>query len=107
MVMLASLNIRHPNTARGAKGADQERHRLTAEEMRENIERYFCAYGRPLTSVSSFKYLGRIRMASYDDWYMVVGNLQKVWRNWDPMSRILGMEGANTRVLWDLFKAVV
>ena len=46
-------------------------------------------------------------MASDDDWTEVVGNLQKERKIWARLSRILGREGYNTRVLVVLFKAVV
>ena len=57
--------------------------------------------------VTSFKYLGQGLMAGYDDWPAVVGNLKKVRKSWDLLTRILGQEGANPRVLGVFFKAVL
>ena len=65
------------------------------------------AYGRPLVTVTSFKYLGRVLAAADDDWPEVVGNLRKVRKSWSQMARILGQEGASPRVSGMFFKAVV
>ena len=45
--------------------------------------------------------------ASYEDWTAVVGNLQKAWKIWACLLRILVREGSSPRVLGMLFKAVV
>ena len=44
--------------------------------MRESAERAFHAYGRPLETVASFKFLGWVLKAGYDDWPEVVRNLK-------------------------------
>ena len=67
LVPWASLNGRHPNTAKYAKGVNHKRHSLATEEMRVSTEQVFQEYVCPLTLVSSFKYLGRVLAASYDD----------------------------------------
>ena len=41
-----------------------------------------------------------------EDWTEVVGKLRKVWKSWARLERILGWEGANSRVL-GFFKALV
>ena len=66
--------------------------------MRERAERAFQAYDRPLTTVASFKYLGRVLTAAYDDCTAVVGNLRKARKIWAQMARIMGQEGARPRV---------
>ena len=57
----------NPNTAKYAKGVNQKRHSLATEAMRVSTEQVFREYVCPLTLVSSFKYLGRVLMASDDD----------------------------------------
>ena len=75
LVLWAALNGHHPNTSQCVKGAENNRCRLAAEEMWESNERSLRAYVRPLTSLSSFKYLGRIIGASDNEWPAVVSNL--------------------------------
>ena len=58
-------------------------------------------------TLTAFKYLGWIIITSYDDWPVMVGNLQKARKSWSQYSRILGREGTNPRVLRVLFKTVV
>ena len=67
----------------------------------------FEVYGEQLKTVPSFKYLGRILTAGYDDWPAVAGNLGKARKSWGRLQRILSREGANKRVSGDFFKAVV
>ena len=45
--------------------------------MRESAARASQDYGRPLDTVTYFKYFGRILTALDDNWPAVVGNLQK------------------------------
>ena len=59
------------------RGADRKRRRLAEKETRENLERTFHAYGKPMEAVSEFCYLGRILMATDDDWPAVAGNIRK------------------------------
>ena len=45
--------------------------------MRENLERAFHAYGKPMKAVSEFRYLGRLLTTTDDDWPAVAGNIRK------------------------------
>ena len=45
LMMWADLNGLHPNITKFAKGAEQKRHRLSAEDMWESTERAFWGYG--------------------------------------------------------------
>ena len=80
---------------------------ITEEEMWESAERAFQAYGRPPETVTSFKYLVRVLSAAAGNWLAVVGNLKKARKSWAWLTRILGQEGDNSRVLGMFFKAVV
>ena len=60
------------------------------EEVQLIAEVAFETYRRPLGIVTAFKYLGRILTASVDDWVVVVANMQKGWKCWAQLSRILG-----------------
>ena len=75
--------------------------------MRDSTERAFEAYGKPLETVSTFKYLGRVMTAGDDDWPAVAGNLVKARKSWGSLSRILSREGADKRVSVNFSKAVV
>ena len=75
--------------------------------MKDSTERAFEAYGKPLETVSTFKYLVRVMAAGYDDWPAVAGNLVKARKSWGRLSRILSQEGADKRVSGNFFKAVV
>ena len=69
--------------------------------------KYFSYYGRPLTTVKSFNYIVRILTASYYNFPEVVGNLQKSWKKWARMLRVLVREGGICGCRGTLFKAVV
>ena len=71
---------------------------MAEEETRESAEKAFQAYGRPLKTVTSFKYLGRVLTAADDGYPEVVGNLQKARESWTRLTRILGRKGASPRV---------
>ena len=75
--------------------------------MQKIIEWALRSYDHPLTSVSLFKYLGRVLMELENDWPALVGNLGNVQANRSRLSGILVWEGANTRVSGMLFKVVV
>ena len=81
--------------------------RMAEAELRDSTERAFEAYGKPLETVSTLKYLGRVMTTGDDDWPAVVGNLLKVRKSWGRLSRILSREGADKRVSGKFFKAVV
>ena len=61
--------------------------------------RAFEANRAPIESVTEFKYLGRILTATDDDWTEVVGNLGRARRRWGRLSRVIGREGADPKVL--------
>ena len=60
-----------------------------AEEDIAGTEWAFSVYGRPLTTVSEFNYLGRILTGWDNHWPSVVGNLQKAHKKWTWMLKIL------------------
>ena len=67
----------------------------------------FRTYVWTLTNVVSFKYFGRISVATYDNWQAVVVNLQKDRKKWARMYQILVWEGADAHTLVNFFKSVV
>ena len=74
--------------------------------MRESLERAFEAYMEPLENVTAFKYLGWVLTAGDNDWLAVVGNLGKARKSWGRLSRILSWEGADPKVLGNVYKAL-
>ena len=74
--------------------------------MRENSERAFHAYGKPMEVVSEFRYLGRLLTATDDDWSAVAGNTQKARVSWGRLARVLGREGADLKVSRSFYTAV-
>ena len=107
LVPWRALNGRHHTTAMCKKSAERKRRRMAEAELRDDTERAFEAYGKPLDTVSTFKYLGRVMTAGDDDWPEVAGNLVKERKIWRRLLRILSREGANKRVSGNFFKAVV
>ena len=65
------------------------------------------AYGRPLKMVNSLKYLGRVILATDDDWLAAMKNLSRSRKVWGRMLRILSREGAAPRVSGLFLKTVV
>ena len=63
-----ALNGRHLGTLQCKKGAEQKQRRLAETEMRENSERAFHTYRKPMEAVSEFRYLGRLLTATDDNW---------------------------------------
>ena len=53
LVLWEDLNRHHPKITQYEKEAEQKRHRLVAEDMRERTELYFWLYGHPITLVTS------------------------------------------------------
>ena len=49
--------------------------------MRDIMERVFEAYRKPLETVLTFKYLGRLMTAGDYDWPEVAGNLVKAQKS--------------------------
>ena len=64
----------------------------------------FTAYGIPLTPVSCFKYLGRILMASDDDWPAVVRNAR---RKWEGRTSVIGRKCVHACILGQIYFVVV
>ena len=58
---------RHLGTAQCAKRAERKRRRLAETETRDNLERVFHAYGKPMEAISEFQYLWRLLTATDDD----------------------------------------
>ena len=67
----------------------------------------FTAYGIPLTPVSCFKSLGRILMASDDDWLAVVGNLRNARREWEGLTSVIGRKCVHACILGQIYFVVV
>ena len=57
--------------------------------------------------VTSFKYLGRVILATDNDWPVVVRNLSQAKKVWSRMSRILNREGEAPRVSGLFSKAII
>ena len=107
LVPWRALNGRHHTTAQCAKGAEKKGRRMAEAELRNSTERAFEAYGKPLETVSAFKYLVQVMKAGDDDWPAVAGNLLKARKIFGSLSRILCREGEDTRLSGKCFKAVV
>ena len=71
--MWEALNGLHLNIYQCYKGAEWNRHRMAAEEAISVTERNFRYYGRTMTTVMVFKYLGCILTASDYEFPVVVG----------------------------------
>ena len=67
----------------------------------------FQIYGHPLSTASSFKYLGRVLTASDDNCPEVFGNPRKARRRWTWMLRILRWKGSDPWEYGKFYKAVV
>ena len=98
LVPWRALNGRHHATAMCRKGAERKRRRMAEADQRDSTERAFEAYRKPLETVTTFKYLGRVMTAGDDDWPAVAGNLVKARKIWGRLERILSREGADKRV---------
>ena len=61
------LNGRHLATDICHQGEERKQLRLTEEEAREGAVTTTTAYGITLSPVSSFKYLGRVMLESYNN----------------------------------------
>ena len=97
----------HNANAMCKKGAERKIRRMVEAELRDSTERAFEAYGKPLETVSTFKYLGRVMTAGDDYWLAVAGNLVKARKIWGSLLRILSREGVDKRVSGNVFKAVM
>ena len=106
LVPCRELNGRRHATAMCKKGVERKRRRMVEAELRDITERFFEAYGKPLETVSTFKYLGRVMTAGDYNWPAVVGNLVKSRKSWGRLSQILSQEGVDKRVSGNFFKAM-
>ena len=77
LVLWRALNGRHHTNAMCRKGAERKRRRMAEAELRESTEMAFEAYGKPIETVTNFKYLERVMAAGDEDWPAVAGNLVK------------------------------
>ena len=93
-----ALNGRHLGTLQCKKGAERKRRRLAETETRENTEREFHAYGKPMEAVTEFCYLVRLLTATDDDWLAVAGKIWKARVSWGRLARLLGREGEDPKV---------
>ena len=50
---------------------------MAEAELRDSTESSFEAYGKPIDTVTTFKYLGWLMSVGDDDWQAVAGNLVK------------------------------
>ena len=89
LVPWRALKGTHHATALCNKGAERKRRRIAEAELRDITERAFEAYGKPMETVLTFKYLGRVMTAGDDDWPAVAGNLLKARKIWGRLSQIL------------------
>ena len=80
---------------------------MAAEKGRSGTETTFQAYRWPLTNVVFLKYISPLPMAMDNEFTEVVANLCNPHRGYYCMSRILGQEGAETRMCGTFIKAVV
>ena len=62
---------------------------MAEAELRDSTERALEVYGKPLETVATFKYLGRVMTADDDNWPAVAGNFMKARKSWVRLSRIL------------------
>ena len=88
LVPWRALNGRHHATTMCSKGAERKRRRMSEAELRDSTERAFEAYGKPMETVTNFKYLGRVMTAGDEDWPAVAGKLVKARKSWGRLARI-------------------
>ena len=74
--------------------------------MRENLERAFYAYGKPVAAVSEFYYLGRLLTATDGDWPEVVGKIWKARMSWGRLVWVMGRERADPKVSRSFYTSV-
>ena len=87
------------NFANGGGWGGGKRLQLAVEEARAESAMALTAYGYPIATDPSFKYLGRIVLVLNDYWSAVVHNLSKARKKWAHLSRVLGSEGVDDRIL--------
>ena len=80
-----------------SRGEKRERQGMLEEEAHAVEEITFQAYGCPIDSTSSLKYLRLVLTASDNYWMEVVANLSKARQKWDRMFSIPLWEGTGVR----------
>ena len=103
---MKALNGRHLGTAHCKKGVERKQRQLAETKTRENSERAFHAYGKPMEAVLEFRYLRRLLTATDNDWPAVAGNIQKERVSWGRLARVLGREGADPKMSRSFYTAV-
>ena len=107
LIPWSALISSHPNTYFCARGVERKRLQLTSEVDTSREETEFWSFIQILDKSGWFKYLGYLPMTTNDDWPADVANLRKDLKKWEPMSRILGQEGAYTGTFGTFFKTDV
>ena len=80
---------------------------MVAEEAEAGNVIAFTTYICPLTSLSSFGYLGRFLSVSEDDWPVVISNLWRSRKKCARLSWVIGREGSDFPTLVMFCIAVV
>ena len=65
------------------------------------------AYGTPLSSFTSFKYLGRVLLVEDDDWPAVVCNILRARQKWARLTKVLIRECVDARNSGQIYLEVV
>ena len=93
----ATMKHSHTTTTLYTWGGGGNRQQLAEEEEQAGAGTAFRAYGQPLETVTSFKYLGNLLTVTKYDWTEVIVDLQKARKIWSCLYIILGREGADPR----------
>ena len=88
-----ALNGHRRGTLQCKKGVELKLLRLAETETRENAERAFHTYGKPMKAVLEFRYLSRLLTATDDDWPEVAGIIWKAWVSWVRLAGVRGGRG--------------
>ena len=72
---------------------------MAEEEAWEGAVMELWYYDRPLDTVLSFKYLGRLLPETDDDCPAAIDNIWKARKSWFCLAWILGREGADTQTM--------
>ena len=84
------MNGRNLATFQCSNRAERNHRWLVEDDLQRSAERAFQAYGEPLETVTSFKYLGQVMTTGDDNWVERVGNLRKARKSLTRVTRILG-----------------
>ena len=85
-----AINIRKPSIDLYRRWEEQKFCQLSSEEARAVTVIALAAYGFPLSTVPSFKLLGRIMSTLDVDWSTVVHNFSKYQKKWARLFRLIG-----------------